>query len=87
MMSRRDNAVSSGVSPPAPTRRVGSTKRHTPDPSRDNGRANPAGSPVVAMPSWCGKCDEGNRLRLDDQERPYRCPDCHPLADRAQEAI
>ncbi|MFB4320705.1 hypothetical protein [Actinomadura sp. 21ATH] len=31
--------------------------------------------------AWCGKCsDEVKRQREDDEGRPYRCPDCHPLA-------
>ena len=32
-------------------------------------------------PPWCGKCVESTRLEGDP---PRRCPDCHPLVDRAQ---
>jgi hypothetical protein len=28
-------------------------------------------------PNWCGHCDE--RTRLTDEDRPRRCPDCHPM--------
>jgi hypothetical protein len=30
-------------------------------------------------PPWCGTCDERTRLTEDDEGRPKRCPDCHPL--------
>lgn len=40
---------------------------------------------VVARPPWCGSsdCDQETRWREDPQDRPYRCPDCHPLAEAA----
>lgn len=31
---------------------------------------------------WCGHCDEHTRLR-DYDGTPYRCPECHPLAEEA----
>lgn len=75
--SRRDTAVSNGVSHTTPSRRDGSTERHTPVPSGVNGRAGPPGSPVHARPPWCGECDEATRML--DPDRPRRCPNCHPL--------
>jgi hypothetical protein len=30
-------------------------------------------------PPWCGQCHESTRMLEDDEGRPYRCPDCHPL--------
>lgn len=45
------------------------------------GRAHPSGSPVRAVPNWCGKCDE--TTRHVDPDRPRRCPDCHPLREEA----
>ena len=45
------------------------------------GRAHPSGSPVRAVPDWCGKCDE--RTRQVDPDQPRRCPDCHPLREEA----
>ena len=44
-----------------------------------SGRAGPSGSPVRAVPDWCGKCDE--RTRQINPDMPKRCPDCHPLRD------
>lgn len=35
-----------------------------------------------AKPAWCGDCDEKTRMRDLDADAPYRCPDCHPLAER-----
>lgn len=35
--------------------------------------------PPPPKPSWCGQCDEKTRLANYDSEKPYRCPDCHPL--------
>jgi hypothetical protein len=82
ILSRRDTAVSSSVSHTTPTRRVGSTEKHTSDPSRANGRASPPGpADRAAKPPWCGKCDEATRLLGDDE--PRRCPDCHPLTAQA----
>jgi hypothetical protein len=43
------------------------------------GRAGPTGSPVRAVPDWCGKCDE--RTRQINPDAPKRCPVCHPLRD------
>jgi hypothetical protein len=81
--SRRDSAVTNGVSHTTPTRRVGRSKNDLPDPSRvAAGRASPKGSPAVAAkPAWCGGCDEETRLVGEDM--PMRCPKCHPLADQA----
>lgn len=31
------------------------------------------------MPAWCEKCDERTRLREDDDGKPARCAECHPL--------
>lgn len=34
-----------------------------------------------ARPEWCGECsDPVKRQRENAEGRPYRCPDCHPLA-------
>jgi hypothetical protein len=77
--SRRDSRGDNGVSHATPTRRVGRTESHPPDPPRSDARAGPPGSPAVAArPPWCGECDEATRMR--DPDRPRRCPDCHPLA-------
>ena len=77
--SRRDSRSDNGVSHTTPTRRVGRTESHPPDPPRSDARASPPGSPAVAArPPWCGECDEATRMR--DPDRPRRCPDCHPLA-------
>ena len=37
--------------------------------------------PPPKRPAWCGQCDQRTRLREDPQgdDRPYRCPECHPL--------
>lgn len=35
-----------------------------------------------AKPDWCGHCDKDKRIRDLDGDHPYRCPDCHPLAER-----
>lgn len=78
-LSRRDSRSDNGVSHTTPTRRVGSTERHTSDPSRGSARASPPGSPAAANgAAWCGECDERTRLVGDDS--PARCPRCHPLA-------
>ena len=37
---------------------------------------NPGPAPL-SQPPWCGKCDEISRLT--DEDKPRRCPDCHPL--------
>jgi hypothetical protein len=33
---------------------------------------------VKTRPPWCGECDEATRLT--DEDKPRRCPDCHPSA-------
>lgn len=49
-----------------------------------SGRANPSGSPVRAVPEWCGKCDNPNtRYVEDDEGRAKRCPTCHPRREEA----
>jgi hypothetical protein len=42
-------------------------------------RQDPPRSPPK-RPAWCGQCDQRTRLREDPQgdDRPYRCPECHP---------
>lgn len=37
-------------------------------------------SPPLPRPDWCGICDQRTRLREDQlrDDRPYRCPECHP---------
>ena len=37
-------------------------------------------SPPPPRPDWCGQCDQRTRLREDQNrdDRPYRCPECHP---------
>lgn len=82
--SRRDSDVTNGVSHRTPSRRDGRSKNDLPVPSRDSGRASPAGSAAAAKPPWCGKCDEQTRLMDDDS--PRRCPNCHPLADHGEAA-
>lgn len=37
---------------------------------------------VFQRPDWCGECNEHNRLR-DYDGTPYRCPECHPLAEES----
>lgn len=37
-------------------------------------------APAGSRPPWCGHCDGRTRQRLTEQELPFRCPDCHPLA-------
>jgi hypothetical protein len=68
--------ASQDAAPPRPApKEAGAGEKH---PRRGApGRANPAGSPVRAVPKWCGKCDEATRLM--DPDRPRRCPNCHPL--------
>lgn len=83
LLSRRDSQGDNGVSHTTPTRRVGRSKNDLPDPSRDNGRASPPGSPVVAVMPWCGKCDQRTHMLEDNDGRPFRCPDCHPLVAEA----
>jgi hypothetical protein len=36
--------------------------------------------PRPPRPTWCGQCDQRTRLREDQlrDDRPYRCPTCHP---------
>lgn len=34
-------------------------------------------------PNWCGKCDERTRMIDAPTGRPDRCPDCHPLTQKA----
>ena len=38
-------------------------------------------SPPPSRPRWCGRCNQHTRLREDQlrDDRPYRCPECHPL--------
>lgn len=39
----------------------------------------PPEAPVrSSRPPWCGECDEHTRM-AGDPDRPYRCPNCHPL--------
>lgn len=42
-------------------------------------------SPPVPHPRWCGQCDQRTRMREDQlrDNRPYRCPECHPRTTRA----
>lgn len=35
-----------------------------------------------ARPEWCGACDERTRM-AGPATAPYRCPDCHPLTQKA----
>lgn len=44
------------------------------------GRAHPSGSPVRAVPNWCGECDERTR-HVEVDGIVHRCPICHPLRD------
>lgn len=37
---------------------------------------------VFQRPAWCGYCNEHTRLR-DYDGTPYRCPECHPLAEES----
>lgn len=39
----------------------------------------PRSSAPAERPEWCGHCDEEKRLLEDEDGRPRRCPDCHPL--------
>jgi hypothetical protein len=41
----------------------------------------PALALVSSRPDWCGDCDQFTRLRNYDSV-PYRCPECHPLANQ-----
>lgn len=34
-------------------------------------------------PPHCGRCDPATRLIDSDDGRPYRCPDCHPINQKA----
>jgi DNA-binding transcriptional ArsR family regulator len=36
--------------------------------------------PAQVRPPWCTQCDE--RTRMIDDDRPARCPNCHPLSVR-----
>lgn len=82
---RREQIDASGdasidAAPPRPApKEAGRGERH-PRPGA-SGRAHPSGSPVRAVPNWCGKCDE--RTRQVDPDQPRRCPDCHPLREEA----
>ena len=77
------NAVTNAGSKPAPSRRDGSTEKRTPVPSRGAARASPPGPPAAAEDPWCGQCDKKTHQREDSDGRPYRCPECHPLAIQA----
>lgn len=37
--------------------------------------------PLAVVPDWCGQCHESTRLVGED--RPRRCPACHPLREQA----
>ena len=71
-----DASADDAPSPPRP-RPEGSGGRGAPRASGATGRASPPGSPVRAVPEWCGECDE--RTRQIDPDRPRRCPKCHPI--------
>lgn len=43
-----------------------------PEPKRD-------ASTPIPKPEWCGECDPATRQRINDDERQFRCPICHPL--------
>lgn len=36
-----------------------------------------------ARPAWCGLCNESTRM-VEDEDRPYRCPNCHPTTQKAE---
>jgi hypothetical protein len=42
-------------------------------------------TPPPQRPNWCGQCDRRTRMREDTgkDDRPYRCPHCHPQAAAA----
>ena len=42
-------------------------------------RRSPATPRTSPQPDWCGTCDQKTRQRVTDDDRPYRCPDCHPM--------
>lgn len=46
---------------------------------------NPAAAERASpRPPHCGKCDPNSRMLLDDDWRPIgKCPDCHPLTQKA----
>ena len=69
--SRRDSAVSNGVSPAAPAR---SPFRTTPG-GRGSATTAPPGK---TKPPWCGICDKDTR-QTGPADQPYRCPNCHPM--------
>ena len=72
MASRRDIAVTTTVSTPAPTRTsYGSTNGRAGPPSGRAARPKP-------KPPWCGTCDKDTRL-TGPADAPYRCPSCHPM--------
>jgi hypothetical protein len=35
---------------------------------------------TTVLPAWCGRCDEIDRTREDDQGRVLRCPECYGRA-------
>jgi hypothetical protein len=39
-------------------------------------------APPPQRPNWCGQCHPRTRMREDinSDDRPYRCPHCHPQA-------
>lgn len=71
----RDASRDAAPYPPRPEGSGAGERR----PARADGRAHPSGSPVRAVPEWCGTCDE--TTRLVDPDKPRRCPECHPLRD------
>lgn len=42
--------------------------------------AQVTGHRQTTWPTWCGRCNE--QTRLTDDDRPRRCPDCHPSSPR-----
>lgn len=38
--------------------------------------------PAAPKPKWCGKCNERTRI-VEDTDRPYHCPECHPNTQKA----
>lgn len=46
-------------------------------------RMRPPEPATAPPPPHCGRCDPATRLLDDDTGHPYRCPDCHPLTQKA----
>ncbi len=48
-----------------------------------DGRTTEEATP--SRPDWCGQCDPQTRMAENAERHPVRCPQCHPLTQKANE--